>query len=130
MTKKKIDGEPIPETPYTPGPWLAREDKNSEGCIWVDCDAWARKKNGVLVRSNKDSARTVGGTVATAMGTGTGGEPWTVEANAALIAAAPELAEALAPLAGWVERHVAAGGEGPPEDLLTSARAALRKAGL
>src|SRR5512142_2445224 len=124
------DGEPIPATPYTPSPWVARDYKNSEGNIWIDCEAWARTKGGILVRSTKQSARTVGGTVAVALGTGVGDGGWTVGANAAVLAAAPELVEALAPLVGWLERHMAGGGEGPPDDLLDGANAALRKAGL
>lgn len=103
MGRTKADGDPIPATPYTPGPWVARDYATKEGHIWVDCEAWARRKDGVLVRSTMASARTVGGTVATVMGTGAG-EEWTTRANAALIATAPDLAEDLAEALAFLSR--------------------------
>lgn len=133
MGRVKADGEPLPPTPYTPGPWSARDYKTKEGGIWIDCDAWARRKNGVLVRSAMDSARTVGGTVATVMETGTG-EEWTVEANAALIAAAPELAEALLAILAHEEqgaqRLTEMGVDVPVLPWEAQARNALKKANL
>lgn len=127
----KSDGEPLPETPYTPGPWRAREYKTADGGIWIDCEAWARRRqDGLLVRSTMGSARTVGGTVATAMGTGTG-EEWTVEANAKLIATAPELAEMLLAL---VEYHGCfAPGKAfrfPEDHMIFKAREILLRVGL
>lgn len=65
---------------HTPGPWKARDYKTAEGDIWIDCDAWKGKKS-------------LGGTLATAHKDGTGGAG--VTANARLIAAAPEMLEAL-----------------------------------
>lgn len=67
----------------TPGPWRARSYKNSEGGIWIDCEAFA----------NRGKGRCLGGTLATAHASGCG--KGSLEANAALIASAPDLLEAV-----------------------------------
>jgi hypothetical protein len=78
---------------YTPGPWKARNYPKDNGDIWIDCNAFA----------NKGKGRCLGGTLATAHKDGTGkGE---VEANAQLIAAAPELLEALKEVFVLLEEH-------------------------
>lgn len=70
---------------HTPGPWKARSYRSNEGSIWIDCDAYSK--------SGKTS---LGGTLATAHATGTGSDdPAVQEANARLIAAAPDLLAAL-----------------------------------
>lgn len=68
---------------HTPGPWKARDYPNEAGDIWIDCDSWKNPKT----RSCR------GGTLATAHKNGTG--EGNVEANARLIALAPELVECL-----------------------------------
>lgn len=68
---------------HTPGPWRARSYQTDDGDVWVDCDSWVNPK----------TASCRGGTVATVLASGVGGG--SVEANAALIAAAPELLEVL-----------------------------------
>lgn len=68
---------------HTPGPWKARDYKNSEGGIWVDCDAFA----------NKGKGKCLGGTLATVHATGTG--KGNQGANAILMAAAPDMLDAL-----------------------------------
>ena len=73
---------------FTPGPWKSRDYKNDEGGIWIDCYAWNRKKS-------------LGGTLATAHGTGTGAG--NVEANARLIATAPELYEAIKQVISYLD---------------------------
>lgn len=61
---------------HTPGPWKARDYKNSDGDIWIDCAAYKGETP-------------LGGTLAIALHTGRGkGE---MNDNARLIAAAPEL---------------------------------------
>lgn len=72
------------EPAFTPGPWKARDYTNKEGDIWIDCDSWVNPK----------TASCRGGTLATAHKNGTG--KGSVKSNARLIAAAPELLEALA----------------------------------
>lgn len=68
---------------HTPGPWKARDYPNKNGDIWIDCDAYANSVKG----------KCLGGTLATAHATGTG--KGNIKENAYLIAAAPELLEAL-----------------------------------
>jgi len=72
---------------HTPGPWKARDYKNSDGDIWIDCAAYKGETP-------------LGGTLAIALHTGRGkGE---MNDNARLIAAAPELlAKARADLAAF-----------------------------
>ncbi|HBC94336.1 MAG TPA: hypothetical protein DCZ10_15915 [Pelotomaculum sp.] len=68
---------------FTPGPWKARDYTNNEGDVWIDCNAFACKGKG----------KSLGGTLATVHKNGTG--KGTMEANARLIAAAPDMYEAL-----------------------------------
>lgn len=75
---------------YTPGPWKARDYRNSNGDIWIDCNAFA----------NKGKGKCLGGTLATAHSSGTG--KGNVEANAKLLAAAPDLLEALQKAHGFI----------------------------
>lgn len=81
---------------HTPGPWKARDYRtngngNSQsGSIWIDCDAWTSKK---------PTARLLGGTIAEVYARGTGSDdPAVQEANAKLIAAAPEMLQMLVDL--------------------------------
>lgn len=68
---------------HTPGPWKIRSYKTETGGLWIDCDNWTGPK-----RRGQPTA--LGGTVAEALASG--GD---VEANARLIAAAPDLLAAL-----------------------------------
>lgn len=70
------------KTKRTPGPWKARDYANNEGGVWIDCDAYA----------NKGKGRCLGGTICNVYKLG---DPTMQAANAALIAAAPDLLEAL-----------------------------------
>lgn len=67
------------ETKHTPGPWEARGYRNDNGGIWID--SYATKRG-----------RCIAGTLAEAYKHGTGAG--STEANARLIAAAPELLDA------------------------------------
>ena len=69
---------------HTTGPWKARSYVNHSGDVWVDCYAFA----------NKGKGNALAGTIATVHASGKGKEG-SVEANAQLIASAPEMYEAL-----------------------------------
>jgi hypothetical protein len=71
-------------TQHTPGPWKPRSYPNAQGDIWIDCEAYSNEKLGT---------GPLGGTLATAHRNGTGNG--SADANARLIAAAPDLLEAL-----------------------------------
>ncbi len=69
---------------HTPGPWRPRDYASKEGAIWIDCAA------------RDERGRSVAGTIGAAYATGTGSsDPAVQQANARLIAAAPELLAAL-----------------------------------
>lgn len=101
---------PIVPNGYTPGPWKARGYANDEGGIWIDCDSW----------KNPKTASCRGGTLATAHKNGAG--EGTVEGNAKLIAAAPEMLAALQCVENLMTEL---GAKGEP---LKTVRAAIAKA--
>lgn len=102
---------------HTPGPWKARNYKTDDGGIWIDCDSWANPK----------TASCRGGTIATALGSGCGNG--SVEANARLIAAAPEMLEALRQAADVLADAKKRGDLGPHETgTLNAVIAAIAKA--
>lgn len=76
---------------HTPGPWERRDYANKEGDIWIDCAAWKGRS-------------LLGGTLAIALAKGAGDGQ--LDANASLIAAAPELLRALKELRDNVERDM------------------------
>lgn len=78
---------------HTPGPWKARDYVNHEGNTWIDCYAFA----------NNGKGKCLGGTLATVHKNGVG--KGSMEANALLIAAAPELLDALKELFDLLEEH-------------------------
>ncbi len=88
---------------HTPGPWTQGNSKNGKECVWLNGETEPPLGQGM-------------GLDYTWIDCGT-------EANARLIAAAPELLEALAGLVGCIDH----GSENPTEKLY-AARAAIAKA--
>lgn len=125
------------KTKHTPGPWSARLYEKGPGhsrdnvAAYIDCEKWEGKGN---------KRTTVGGTVAQVSWSGTG-DGYSAHANAALIAASPDLYAALQAALPYIiigvnkcqaalpddEEH--AGRHDGLESFIDAARAAIRKAG-
>lgn len=116
------------ETKFTPGPWLSQSVQPhvaAEGIVTVDMDAapacwtvWRRYRDfkGRRVHRPICEVHIVG-------------QEWSeAEANAHLIAAAPELYEALALILPMARGYAAANRVGKNAEFIAEAEAALRKA--
>lgn len=105
-------------TKHTPGPWMYRPNK-------IDDWGTVRASDGVYLVALARSGREI--TVEEwAAHRAAGTDPY--EANARLTAAAPDLLEQLRDLTEWVARCRSIEWESSPDEFLSDARAAIRKA--
>lgn len=100
----------VPTVNHTPGPWVQPMRHDPQAGCNIPCGAIEAQGTGIIVASVLDMTL----------------PEWA--ANARLIAAAPELLEALEFLTGYVEMKLREGDQGAPREHVKMARAAIAKA--